>query len=99
MYKSSVISFSFLLLSVLGACGKDDPITAIDRTTDCSTICKKYKECISSDYDTKSCEDRCTDMVSDQKTDRIDECESCVGDKSCANSVFSCTTECAGIVP
>ena len=98
MSKINAISFS-LLLAVLGACGKDDPITAIDRTTDCSNICSKYKECISGDYDTDACEDRCTDMVSANKTDRIDECESCVDDKSCTNSAFSCASECVGIVP
>ena len=99
MSKTNVISFSFVVLSFLGACGKDDPITAIDRTTDCTSICNKYKECISGDYDTKACHDRCTDMVSNEKTDRIDECQSCVDDKSCTSSVFSCTSECVGIVP
>lgn len=98
MFKTNAIFFS-LLLSVLGACGKDDPITAIDRASDCSKICDKYKECIAGDYDTDACEDRCTDMVTESKTDKIDDCSDCVDDKSCTNSVFSCTSECAGIVP
>jgi len=98
MFKSNVIAFS-LALTALAACGKDDPITAIDRTTDCSAICDKYKDCINSDYDTEACVDRCTDMVTEEKTDRIDECEACVDEKSCTNSAFSCLTECAGIVP
>src|SRR5690348_3776382 len=90
-----------LLLSAAGmsACGKDDPITAIDRSSDCSEICGRYKDCIAQDYDTGKCEDRCTDMVDKKETDKIDSCEECISDKSCTNSVFNCTTECAGIVP
>jgi hypothetical protein len=90
-----------LLLSAAGmsACGKDDPVTAIDRSMDCSEICGRYKDCIQTDYDTDKCEDRCTDMVDSKETDKIDDCENCIDDKSCTNSVFNCTTECAGIVP
>jgi len=98
MSKFNSIAFGLLLL-VAGACGKDDPITAIDRATDCSDICDKYKECISGDYDVDACEDRCTDMVTEQKTDRIDDCQECIDAKSCTNSVFNCTSECIGIIP
>lgn len=88
-----------LLLCAVGACGGDDPITAIDRTTDCSSICNKYKDCIDGDYDVDACESDCTDMVSEEETSDIDMCKDCVDDNSCVDSVFSCTDECAGIVP
>jgi len=77
-----------------GACTDD-----IDRTTDCADICNRYKDCASSDYDVKACTDRCDDMTSENKTERIDACETCLDDKSCTGSVFNCATECIGIVP
>jgi hypothetical protein len=90
-------AFAFIFLT-LGACGSD-PIKSLDRSADCADICQKYKECIATDYDVSDCSDRCSDMNDDQQTARIDDCETCLDDKSCVNSVFSCTAECAGIVP
>ncbi|MET0389947.1 MAG: hypothetical protein ABW321_28500, partial [Polyangiales bacterium] len=61
-----------LSLSCVFAACKEDPITTIDRTTDCSSICNKYQDCIASDYDVEDCVDKCTDMIDDDKTARID---------------------------
>jgi hypothetical protein len=88
-----------LLLAALGACGSDDPITALDRDSDCSHICEKYRDCASSNYDVNACEDRCQDMVSNKDTARIDDCRDCVNEKSCVGSAFDCASECVGIVP
>lgn len=97
---SKMASMAFALLTVCAAaCGKDDPITAIDRSTDCADICGRYKDCIKSDYDVEQCTDECSDMVSEENTDKIDTCEECLDGNSCTDSVFNCTSECAGIVP
>jgi hypothetical protein len=96
--KSTILTALILALPCVFAC-KEDPITTLDRTTDCAKICNKYKECLNNDYDTSKCEDSCTDMIDDQKTKRIDDCESCVDDRSCANSTFACASQCVGIVP
>jgi hypothetical protein len=97
---SKIIALTLLLsAAAVSACGKDDPITAIDRSMDCSTICGRYKDCIASDYDTGKCEDRCTDMVNSKQTDQIDKCDDCINGMSCTGSVFNCGTQCAGIVP
>jgi hypothetical protein len=88
-----------ILFLALAGCS-ENPIKTLDRSSDCSDICKRYKDCIaSSDYSTSDCEDRCNDMKSDSKTKQIDDCEECLDGKSCVNSVFQCTTECASIVP
>jgi hypothetical protein len=96
--KSVILTALALSLTCLIGC-KEDPITTIDRSMDCSKICDKYKSCLNSDYDTGKCEDRCTDMIDDAKTKKIDECEACVSGESCVGSVFKCTDDCAGIVP
>lgn len=103
MSKNSLLALSAVLLSsiaALGACGKDDPITALDRTTDCADICDRYQRCIDSDYNTDACEDRCTDMTSNGETDMIDACAACTGEStSCVSKVFQCSDDCVGIIP
>jgi len=89
---------AFLGLGFAAACGDDGPIEDIDRATDCSQVCDRYKDCIDGDYDTDKCTDRCEDMDSNERTAKIDDCENCLDDKSCGGS-FECTVECAGIVP
>lgn len=97
---SKINSMAFAVLTALAAaCGTDDPITAIDRSTDCAQICDKYKDCVKSDYDTDKCADDCSDMVNEEDTQKIDDCQDCLKGNSCTESVFNCTTECAGIVP
>jgi hypothetical protein len=100
MRMSKVMSFccAVLLTAAAGACGKDDPITAIDRGTDCAQICDKYKECFMSDYNVDDCTDSCTDMTDEDATDRIDDCENCLDDTSCTETP-GCTTECVGLIP
>ena len=66
-----------------------------EETFDCAKVCNRYQECFDSDYDVEACTDRCddTDDVND-----ADECESCIDGLSCTES-FTCTAECASIVP
>jgi hypothetical protein len=92
-----------LLLSLCGtplfaACGADD---AVDRRIDCDTICDRYAECFDDDYDTEACANRCRDKAADDEDfeDKVDACESCIDDESCASGTFECTDNCLGIVP
>ena len=97
---SKAYSVAFVLLTAIaGACGSDDPITAIDRSVDCSDICGRYQDCIDSDYDVDACISECNDMVNEEDTQAIDDCEDCLDGEACTDSVFQCTSECAGIVP
>ena len=96
---SKLNSMTFAALVALAAACSEDPITTIDRSSDCANICDKYQECINSDYDTDKCADDCRDMVSNDETAKIDDCQDCIKGNSCTESVFNCTAECAGIVP
>jgi hypothetical protein len=86
-----------LLLSMFGCA--ENPIQTIDRSSDCAEICDRYKDCLSSDYNTEKCRDRCTDMKDPKGTDKIDRCQKCIRDSSCSGSVFKCASDCVGIVP
>ncbi|MET0386472.1 MAG: hypothetical protein ABW321_10960 [Polyangiales bacterium] len=87
-----------LTFTCMAACN-DDPITYLDRATDCADICDKYKECFDESYDTEACRDDCNDMVDESKTARIDDCQECIEGASCTGATFSCTDNCIGIVP
>jgi hypothetical protein len=82
----------------LAACS-ENPIQTIDRSSDCAEICDKYKDCLSSDYNTAACRDKCTDMKDPKGTAKIDRCEACIKENSCSGSVFKCSSDCVGIVP
>lgn len=96
---SKINTIAFALLTVFGVACSEDPITTIDRDTDCSAICDKYQECVQGDFDTDDCTKQCQDMTSDDDTQKIDECEDCLdGNNSCVDKVSSCTDDCAGII-
>jgi len=67
---------------------------------DCHAICQKYHDCYDNDYDVGKCSDSCRDKAfsDDKYEDKANACASCIGDKSCVGSTFSCPTECAGVV-
>jgi hypothetical protein len=88
---------SALALGLFGCA--ENPIQTIDRSKNCAEICDRYKDCLSSDYNTDKCHDHCTDMKDSQETEKIDRCEDCIKDSSCTGSVFKCGTQCVGIVP
>lgn len=80
-------------LLTAGACSE------LDRATDCSDICKRYRDCVRNDYNVARCEDRCNDLESDRELSEIDRCEDCLDDRSCTGAAFSCAEECISIVP
>jgi hypothetical protein len=84
----------------ISLCGcAESPIRTVDRSSNCSDICERYKVCVSTDYNTEKCKDRCTDMKDSKGTEKVDHCEKCIEENSCGGSVFKCGGECAGIVP
>lgn len=86
---------SLLGLSALVGCN------AIDRASDCSVICNKWKDCANSSYDVSSCSSRCRDNAanSDDYDRKVDTCRACVDGNSCVASAFQCSAACSGIVP
>lgn len=83
---------------LFAACGADDEI---DNAVDCDAICERYAECFDESYDESACADECRDNAGrdEDYEDKVDACESCIDDESCASGLFECTDECAGIVP
>lgn len=73
----------------------------VEDRLNCRAVCNAYADCIDSDYDTRDCISRCSsDAADDDEFSRqVDVCETCIDDRSCGESVFACTTECARVVP
>jgi hypothetical protein len=93
-----VIALALCSTPLFAACGADDEI---DNAVDCDSICGRYAECFDDSYDTDGCAEECRNSARDDEdyADKVDACESCMDDESCAGGLFECTTECVGIVP
>lgn len=70
----------------------------IDQTVDCNDVCNRYQSCYDASYDTMACRNRCETFANDNPR-AANDCDTCLDDRSCASSVFSCGGECAGILP
>ena len=91
-----------MLAAMIAGCALlacSDAADDIDQFADCTAICDRYQECFDDNYDTSRCTDRCEDMDRRNEMEAVDDCESCIDDRSCAEAVFPCAVECAGIVP
>jgi hypothetical protein len=100
--RTAFVIGSFLLLLApftTAACG-DDPEEVVNRVT-CGDVCRRYADCFDSDYDVQACTDRCTSdaTASEEKEERLELCNECIDEESCAGAVFNCTTECTPFVP
>jgi hypothetical protein len=73
----------------------------VENALDCRGICDRYKDCYDHNYNTDDCHNRCEDKANDNKDfmRKVDACNDCLGDKSCASATFTCLDECGGIVP
>jgi hypothetical protein len=86
-----------LCLSAFGCSAADK----VQNKISCSDVCNRYKDCFNKDYDVDACTSRCeTNANNSEDKDRtLDMCNTCIGDRSCASSVFNCADDCGGIVP
>ena len=77
------------------ACG------TVDEIFDCQSVCSRYKECYQSDYDVGACRSRCRTASEKDPSVRsnADQCNACIGDKSCLSATFSCGAMCGSVVP
>lgn len=85
-------------VSVAG-CG-DDPEEVVNHIT-CKDVCQRYADCFDSGYDVDGCTTRCTNdaTASEAKEDRLELCNECIDEASCAGAAFGCATECSPFVP
>jgi len=95
----------FLVLPILTVLslpfvGCDDATDPIKNTITCADVCDRYKDCFDANYDVEGCTDRCENEATadEEKEDKLEACDDCIENRSCASAVFSCTTECAGII-
>jgi hypothetical protein len=96
MSSTSKLSLAVTLFAVLvGGC------RVFDSATDCHSICTRYQTCFDAEYDTGGCEKRCRDNANaDSNYFRdVDTCNACISDRACAESVFSCGSNCTRVVP
>ena len=82
-------------LAGIDACGKADEIF------DCNSVCSRYADCYDPSYDVDKCRSRCrTNSENDPSVrSNADQCDACIGDKSCLSATFSCGGVCGSIVP
>lgn len=95
------LTTALLLFGALVVCGACDPIRAIDQSVDCNNICARYRDCYNPNYDVAACRSRCENYVHGDggHADQANQCNNCLDPHSCATIPFSCTTQCAGIIP
>ncbi len=93
-FKSAAVVFAFSL----GTLGCADEI---DNAIDCNGICDRYASCFDANYDVDACAHNCRDSANsdDSYESKVDACESCIDDMSCASSLFNCGDECVDVVP
>jgi hypothetical protein len=82
---------------VTAAC---DVTESISNSITCGDVCERYRDCFDENYDVDGCVDECESEASaneDQEA-RLEACDECIDDESCASAVFECTTQCAGVI-
>ena|SRR5689334_24390137 len=95
------LGFAWLCLLSFASAVTSMGCDSADRIYDCASICDAYRDCLDASYDVGACTSKCRDNASSSQSfaDRADDCQKCIDDRSCAGAVFSCATDCAGIVP
>ncbi|HEY1099618.1 MAG TPA: hypothetical protein VGF99_11855 [Myxococcota bacterium] len=73
--------------------------SACDAALDCNSICTRYAECYDSDYDVEECTDRCIDRSDDSEyRARANECDACINERDCTDTLFQCSGECSEVI-
>jgi hypothetical protein len=97
---SVCLTVGLLGLASASCSDKNNPIVQANQALDCNSICDRYKDCFDKNYDTDKCQSDC-DSRADEPDHKGQEekCSNCISKASCTGAVFSCTPDCAGIVP
>jgi hypothetical protein len=99
MMFSRLFALIFVSAVAVSACSGDDDSATAPIT--CASVCQRYAKCFDSNYDVGGCTTRCTEdaTAKQEKQDKLDACNSCIENKSCAPAAFGCATDCAPFVP
>ena len=98
--KTAALAMAFMGIALgatawISGCGKADEIF------DCQTVCSRYHDCYDTGYDVDACRQRCRTNSENDPSVRsaANQCEACIGDKSCLSATFSYGATCGTIVP
>ncbi len=80
--------------SASSAAALAEPVTCLD-------VCQTYEDCVDDEFDVLACNRRCRGSVGREQgaEDRLEACDECLGDRSCASGTFYCRDQCEGILP
>jgi len=97
----ATIKRSLFLVTVLVGLAGSNACDKADEIFDCNSVCSRYAECYDSSYDVDGCRSRCRTASENDPSVRskADQCNACIGDKSCLSATFSCAGVCGSIVP
>jgi hypothetical protein len=89
------LPLSFTAAFTLGFASCDKAENALD----CASICDRYKDCWSKDYDTSKCRTDCRSKANNDTAfeAKVDMCAACIEDKSCTGS-FACVADCTPVI-
>lgn len=98
--RTEIRMFLLMTTTVVGLSGVDACGTA-DAIFDCQQVCSRYADCYDPNYDIDACRSRCRTASEKDPSVRsdADQCNACIGDKSCLAATFSCGAVCGTIVP
>jgi len=84
-----------LVLAAVSAC------SSVDNAIDCHTICQRYADCFNTSYDVGACETRCKNSAASEQDfqSKVNTCDACIDNRSCASATFNCASSCNGVVP
>lgn len=99
--KATFLAASFMVAIVATATTLADGCGTADEIFDCQSVCSRYRDCYDSSYNVDDCRSRCRTASENNASIRqdADQCEACIGDKSCISATFNCGGSCSSVVP
>ena len=103
--RATMIKFASVFLVGLGLAQLTAGCSAADSVKDhfsCQDVCQTYDDCFHpAGFSVDDCKNKCEDKAvgNDKQQDELDECHSCIDDKSCVADVATCSGSCSNFVP
>lgn len=98
--KATLLAAAFMAALVATATTLANGCGTADEVFDCQAVCSRYRDCYDSGYDVDGCRSRCRTASEKDPSVRqaADQCEACIGDKSCLTATFTCGGSCSTII-
>jgi hypothetical protein len=98
--KATLLAAAFMAGIVTMATTLANGCGTADEIFDCQSVCSRYHDCYDASYDVDACRQRCRTASENNPSVRedADQCEACIGDKSCLSATFNCSGSCSTIV-